>query len=244
MHGLTLTVNRPDACMLAGPGAATRSLRGLTLLLMLACLSALQGGCAGMSSVTSQVSSFGSWPEARKPGRYVFERLPSQQNQSELQDQLEAAAQPALTAAGFERVSDVAKADVTVQVATQLQVDRAPRYDPFWSPYGPYGVGPYPYGPYGPGNRAAFGGWWGRGGRGGLSFSMAMEPPWVQMQVDVLIRDRATHQVLYETHARHDRIGSVYPALYPYLFEAALKDFPQQAISPRAVTVTIPPDNH
>jgi hypothetical protein len=223
MHGLNHTA-RP---------ASSLSVLGM---LLMAVLVLLLGGCAGMSNVTSQVSSFGTWPAGRQPGRYVFERLPSQQSQPELQDQLEAAAQPVLAQAGFALAANAAQADVSVQVGSQLQVDRVPRHDPFWSPYGAYG----PYGPFG---RPGWAGWWGSGGRGGVSFSMAMEPPYVQMQVDVLIRDRAGNQVLYEAHARHERVGAADPRLWPYLFEAALKDFPHPAVSPRTVTVTIPPDN-
>ena len=57
------------------------------------------------NAVTSRVSSYGGWPEGRKPGRYVFERLPSQQTRAEQQDRLEASAEP-LATAGFERVTD------------------------------------------------------------------------------------------------------------------------------------------
>lgn len=201
----------------------TRLCKTLTCLVVMLAAS----GCANVSSVTSQVSSYTSWPDGRKPGHYTFERLPSQQSQPALQDKLEAAAQPALAAVGFEWVADAAKADLTVQVGAQARVDSRRRsYDPFWGPWGP-----------------AWGGWWGGGRGGGISMSMSMEPAYVQMQVDVLIRDKRSNQVLYETHALHDRIGAVDDRLYPYLFEAALKDFPQQAVSPRAVTVTIPPDN-
>jgi hypothetical protein len=193
----------------------------------------LLGGCAGMTSLTSQVSSFGQWPEGRAPGHYVFERLPSQQNQPQLQDKLEAATMPVLAALGFEPSKDAAQADVTIQVASNVHVDPRPRYDPFWGP-----------GPYGPWGYPGWGGWWGNGGRGGVSFSMTMAQPHVQMRVDVLIRDRRGNQVLYETHATYERLGAVDDRLYPFLFEAALKDFPHQAVSPRAVTVPIPPDNH
>lgn len=187
----------------------------------------LLGGCATQNAVTSQVSSYGSWPEGRKPGRYVFERLPSQQARVEQQDRLEAAAEPVLATAGFERVPDGNQADVSVQVGAQVLVEqRRPAYDPFWGPWGP-----------------GFGGWWGSGGRSGISLSMQFEPPYTQMQVDVLIRDRRTSQVLYETHARHDRVGAADDRLFTYLFEAAMKDFPLPAISPRTVTVTIPSDN-
>ena len=48
------------------------------------------------------------------------------------------------------------------------------------------------------------------------------------------------NQALYETHAKLGRLGAVDDRLYPLMFEAALKDFPHQAVSPRAVTVDIP----
>jgi hypothetical protein len=191
----------------------------------------LLGGCAGLHEVNSKVSSYGTWPEGRQPGAYVFERLPSQQNRAAEQTVLEAAAEPALKAAGFRKVDDAQQADVTVQVAAQALMESRQRYDP-WFPSRPYG----PFGPWRPG----LGGWWGAGGRGGVSLSMAMEPPWAQMQVDLLIRDRRNNQVLYETHAVHERAGSPIDALYPFLFQAALKDFPRQAVSPRMVTIPVP----
>ncbi|HET8869939.1 MAG TPA: DUF4136 domain-containing protein [Aquabacterium sp.] len=183
-------------------------------------------GCASINSVTSQVTSYGSWPVGRPPGRFVFERLPSQSTQPAVQDKLEAAALPQLESLGFKQVPDSAQADVSVQVGADVHIDpRRRTYDPFWGPWGP-----------------GWGGWWGTGGSG-ISMSMSMEPAYVEMRVDVLIRDRHTNQVLYETHAQHDRLGSADDRLYPYLFEAALKDFPQPAISTRSVTVTIPSDH-
>ena len=64
----------------------------LTVMLAAAALS----GCAALNSVTSDVSSFGEWPSARKPGTFAFERLPSQQSRAAETDALEAAARPAL----------------------------------------------------------------------------------------------------------------------------------------------------
>lgn len=224
MHnGLTLQSVRPGV----------RVGRKIACLLWLAA-AVLATGCAGPQEVRSTVSSFGSWPPGRAPGAYVFERLPSQQNRAAEQAVLESAAEPALTAAGFRKVDDLGQADVTVQVGAQTLVEpRARHVDP-WYPYGPY-YRPY-LGPWRPG----VGGWWGSGGRGGISISMAMEPPWAQMQVDLLIRDRRNNQVLYETHAVHDRMGSPINALYPFLFKAALQDFPRPAVSPRVVTVPVP----
>lgn len=199
------------------------------LLACLWCLSALWlAGCASSPDVVSRVSSFGSWPQGRAPGQYVFERLPSQQTQPAWQAKLEEAAEPALAAAGFRKAAKPEQADVSVQLSASSREDPASRYyyDPFWGP-----------------GRFGWGGWWGSGGYSGISMSMRMEPVWIQMQVDLLIRDRRSNQVLYETHAVHDRQNTVDESLFGPMFEAALKDFPYPAVNPRTVTVTRPVDN-
>lgn len=197
-------------------------MRRLFLLIAVLALS----GCASLSQFSSQVSTHGTWPQGRAPGSYAFERLPSQAAQPDLQDRLEAAARPALLAAGFTEATDTSLASVVVQLAAQVQVEPRPPLDNFWYPYGRWG----------------WGGFWGPG-RSGMGVSLHMEPPYVQMAVSLLIRDRQTHAVLYETRARHDRLGAVDARLYPLLFEAALTDFPQVAVSPRTVTITIPPQS-
>ena len=194
------------------------------LLLGLTMAASLLSGCANLNSFSSQVSSHGQWPAQRAPGSFAFERLPSQTATPELtakQQQLEDAARPALQTAGFTEASEASKANVVVQLASQVQVEARPPMDNFWYPYGVWG----------------WGGFWGPG-RGGVALSMHMEPPYVQMEVSVLIRDHRSHEVLYETRARHDRLGSADVRLYPLLFEAALKDFPLVAVSPRTVTLT------
>jgi len=64
-----------------------------------------------------------------------------------------------------------------------------------------------------------------------------LEPPRSQIQVDVLVRDRRTGQMVYETNAHHQRVGVAFEGLMPALFRAALFDFPAPGISPRRVTV-------
>lgn len=180
-------------------------------------------GCGTMTSLTADVSSFGQWPPTRPLPRYAFERLPSQQAQPDFQARVEAAARPVLTRKGFVEADSPQKADVLVQVAAQARTLYS-GYDPFDRWDGRFFGG--------------FGGFW--GGRGGLGFGMSFDPPVTQMQVDVLIRDKASSQTLYETHATHRRAGGVVESLMPAMFDAALKDFPAQAISPRVVTVPIP----
>lgn len=230
-------------------GAPTSARRSPWLLLCLMLCGLWLGGCAGPTELRTEVSTFGNWPAERKPGPYVFERLPSQDSQPAQQAELEAAAQPALAGVGFSLASKPEQARYKVQLGLQVQVDRRPRYDPFLYPYRSHGAYPYAHGPVyrvppKPGQPArlvypAMGGWWGSGGHGGLAFSMSMEPPWVQMQVSLLIRDARSNQVLYETRATYDRMGTPDTALLAPLFKGALQDFPLAPAGPRTVTVPL-----
>ena len=184
-------------------------------------------GCGTMTSLTADVSSYGQWPAGRTQQRYAFERLPSQQAQPDFQSRVEAAARPALARKGFVAVDTPEQADVLVQVAAQARTLSSGFYDDPW-------------------NRRMdgrfFGGFGGIfGGRGGVGFGMSFEPPYTQMQVDVLIRDRRSSQTLYETHALHQRSGGIVESLMPPLFDAALQDFPAPAIRPRVATVPVAP---
>ena len=216
------------------PGALAwlRRLGGLTLVVAALALT----GCAA-TNVVSQVSSYGPWPEASKPGAYAFERLPSQAVQAADQARLESAAEPALLQRGFHRVEQVDRAAYTVQIDASVRTEPRVRYDPLLTPYGmhPGYIGPwYPHF-----WRPGVGGWWGTGGSG-LSLSLALEPPWVTLEVRLLIRDRRDGRVLYETQAAHDRVGAVDEAVLPFVFEAALDGFPQPPRGRRVVTVPLP----
>ncbi len=184
-------------------------------------------GCAALHSVTSEVSSFGNWPGDRQPSAttYAFERLPSQQLDAPLQANVEAAAAPALAAAGFKLAAKPEAADVMVQVAMQSRLYQRPWRDR-WGPYGPYG-------------RVGFGSWYGGGSRFGFGLGMSLEPPLSEMQVDLLIRDKKTAKVLYETHAVRQQNGGWDERMMAPMFAAALKDFPLPAISPRIVSVPL-----
>jgi len=73
-------------------------------------VAAALGGCAALNTVTAEVATYGDWPAGRAPGRYAFERLPSQQAQAARQAELENAAARALEAAGFTAAPDAAQA--------------------------------------------------------------------------------------------------------------------------------------
>jgi hypothetical protein len=184
-------------------------------------LAAVLSGCASVRLIESDVTSYSQWPASRPVTTFSFERLPSQQAQPEVQARVEAAALPALQKAGFRQV-DPGQADVNIQVgARESRFARAPWDDP----YPRFGTGWF----YG-----------GRGYRGvGIGMSMDMPMPYYVFDVSVLIRDARTQQVLYETQARHDGRWSD-EALRSTLFEAAMKDFPRPAISPRRVGIEIP----
>jgi len=227
---------RGGRTLLSGVARRIRGrVRGLGLAALVASASLL-AGCAA-TNVVSQVSSYGPWPEARKPGAYAFERLPSQAVQAADQAKLETAAEPALLKRGFHRVEQSEKADYTVQIDANVRTEPRVRYDPLLVPYGMHPGYAAPGHPYF--WRPGVGGWWGTGGSG-LSLSLALEPPWVTFEVRLLIRDRRDGRVLYETQAAHDRVGAVDEAVLPYVFEAALDGFPQPPQGRRVVTVPLP----
>jgi hypothetical protein len=190
----------------------------LVSVLVAACMLA---GCASVRLVESDVTSHSRWPAGRAPATFTFERLPSQQAHPEVQSRIEAAALPALEKAGF-RLASSGPGEVTIQVgARETRYDRAPWDDPW----------------------PVFGGGWFYGGRRhhgmGIGLSLHAPLPYYVFDVGVLIRDARTREVLYETQARHDGRWAD-DALRAALFEAAMKDFPQPALSPRRVNIEIP----
>ena len=198
-------------------------------------LAGLLAGCGTTRLLDSDVNSFGAWPAGRAPATFAFERLPSQQAQPEQQAQLEAAALPALEQAGFRPAaapSPPAGAapgpgapDVLVQVAARtLRYDGGWNGDPFW--------------PGGAFYRGGVGRWRG-GGSFGLYGVRGWSPTYYLNEVSLLIRDARSQQVLYETRAQNDGVWFD-AAVRAALFDAALKDFPRPALSPRRVTVEIP----
>lgn len=198
-------------------------------------LAGLMTGCASTRLLDSDVSSFGTWPAGRVPATFAFERLPSQQAQPQQQAQLEAAALPALEQAGFRPAAAPSPStglapasnvpDVLVQVAARtLRYDGGWNGDPFW--------------PGGAFYRGGVGRWRG-GGSFGLYGVRGWSPTYYLNEVSLLIRDARTQQVLYETRAQNDGVWFD-AAVRAALFDAALRDFPRPALSPRRVTVEIP----
>lgn len=181
----------------------------------------LLGGCAGVHTLTSEVSSFGDWPADRKAGTYVFERLPSQQARAADAEELENAARGALAAAGFTAAAADAPPDVVVQVGARAGVSAiTPWNDPLWWRGG---YGPWRYGPW-------------TGPRWGLGVSV--DALRYEREVAVLIRDRTSGRPLFEARASNEGAASrVGPRTLAAMFEAALMDFPRTGVNPRRVAV-------
>ncbi|OGA97884.1 MAG: hypothetical protein A3E25_06205 [Burkholderiales bacterium RIFCSPHIGHO2_12_FULL_69_20] len=194
-----------------------RTTTGATALVLLA-------GCASLGEWSAEVSTFGDWPAGRAPGRYAFERLPSQQTQADAIQALEDAAAPALAAAGFQPVAAGAQPDVLVQLGARVsRADRSPWDDPLWW-----------HGGFGYWHRSPW-----RGPVWGATWRT--EPPRFDREVAVLIRDRASGKPLFEARASSESFqSSAAPVLQP-LFAAALMDFPKPGINPRRVVVPTTP---
>ena len=176
-------------------------------------------GCASLSAIDSDVSSFSRWPAGRAPASYAFERLPSQQANPQEAQALEDAARPAVEAAGFVAASESATADVTIQLGARItELDPSPFDDPLW--YGRFGTfhRPFVYGRYG---RPYFGPGW-RYGYWGAGYDL----PYYEREVAVLIRDRKSGEALYESRANSQGNSAPGAKLLSAMFSAALKDFP------------------
>lgn len=203
----------------------------LRTLLTVTLTATLLAGCAGMSSVSNQVSSHGDWPPGRAPGTYAFDRLPSQQALAAETERVEAAARPALQKAGFQPAAEGQAPDVLVQVgARTVYADIHPWGDPMWW-RGGFG---YPYGGfYGPAWRGSmwYGPGWGWAGRYDL--------PRYQHEVALLLRDRPSGKPLFEARASSEGFSTLDDTFLAAMFEAALFDFPRLGINPRLVVVPL-----
>ena len=191
------------------------------------------GGCA--TQINSDVSTFGSWPADRPPDTYVFERLPSQQDQPD-QQRMEDAARAALEAVGFKPAADAQTADVAVLLGTRLiAADFSPLDDPIWWNGGGYRSG------FGHRGFLGFDSTFGRGFGRGFGFGFGPDDSLRRhvREVSVLIRDRKSGSVVYETHASSDGVLAMTPALMAAMFQAALTPFPGTDAKARSVTTPL-----
>lgn len=205
---------------------ATSRRAGLGLVLVVA---ASLAGCATTWVVDSEVSTFSRSGGVATGAGYRFERLPSQQGAEPRQSQLEAMADIALQRAGLRR--DDVKPAYSAQISARVTVLAAPWGDPLFSPG------------WGQGYRAGFGAGYGGGwGRWGDPFHGPVFPPnpWYQREVNLVLRELPSGQVVYETSARNDGPSASSGAVLPILFDAALEGFPNPPAGPRRVRIAIP----
>ena len=194
-------------------------------LIPLVLMGLVLAGCAGINTVSSEVSSYGDWPAGRAPGTFAFDRLPSQQARAAETDRIEAAARPALQKAGFVEAAPGSQPDVLVQVGARVELSGPPIWDnPIWWRGG---FGSWHHGPWG-------GPAWG-------AMGPRYDYPRYGSEVAVLVRERGNGKPLFEAHASYDSGFAPDHAVLAAMFKAALLDFPHVGINPRTVVVQIPP---
>jgi len=183
-------------------------------------------GCAGPYTVSADVSTYGTWPADRKPGSYFFERLPSQQQSEEAakrEGQLEDAARGALEKAGFKPAADAKSADVLITLGARITAyDPVPWDDPLWWRWRGRLFSP----------RYGYGGWGGWGWRHDPFFDRRYD-----RAVAMLVRDRASGEALFETHASNEGFSPGGDSTIGALFDAALAEFPK--IEPKSHRVSV-----
>jgi hypothetical protein len=147
---------------------------------------------------------------------YRHERLPSQANRPD-QAATEGVADAALARAGLRR--DDARPRLAVQVTVSQD---AVGYGPAWGSPSWVGVGI---------GGGSWGGGWGGSSVGiGLNFPVGGTPVYPSQRVDVLLRDLASGQVVFQSQASSNSGASA-----ASLLEAALRDFPNVPPGTRVV---------
>lgn len=176
-------------------------------------------GCSGMRVVDSQVNSFAPAP-VPTGSRYRFERLPSQQSNPAAQDQLEAMAEEALAKVGLIRDDQAARYSVQVSATQRTQQDVLDHPALGWNLGWMMGNGGVSV------------------GRGALFPGMGVHTSYWR-EVGLVMRDRATQVVVFESRASHDGPWSDSDAVLPAMFDAALQGFPAPPAGVRRVNIEI-----
>jgi hypothetical protein len=189
----------------------------------------LLSGCASGYLLDNSVQSFSSLSALPAQPTYRFERLPSQQ--SVVQDQLEAMADPALLGAGLRR--DDADARYTVQISVRLQRILSP-WAGYWDGWG--------------WNRWGWNGWgwggWGGSFRHPYAFTHfnafgRWESPWEHREVSVIVRELESNRVVFESHAVNEGPWLDNSSVVPAMFQAALQGFPNPPAGSRRVDIQL-----
>ena len=183
---------------------------------LLVCITAL-AGCASTRLIDSDVRSFRTGSPDLAAAAYQFERLPSQQADAAAQTQRENWAAPVLQRVGLTLAGQAPRYTVQLGVATEQVLRNDPIFPRRW-------IG------------MAGGGLW-----GSPPLLLPLEPSLYRFQVQVLLRDAQSREVVYEATAQHTGPWSDQTNILPAVLLAAMRDFPQGAVGPSSVKVEISP---
>lgn len=185
-------------------------------------------GCATMRGVDSDVTAFYQWGAAPPgPGTtFRFERLPSQRVVGAQQDYVEGLTRTALARVGMQADPAAVRYSVQVMVNTQV-VERLPYDQPGYDGFGFATPG-------------VFLGGSNSGASVGLSLPMRFSEPYYRRELTLLMRDLASGQVVFETHALSDGAQSETLRVLSAMLDAALSGFPQPLAGPRRINVLLP----
>lgn len=213
-------------------------MRYIVRALLITVLALGLAGCSGLRLVDAQVSAASTLADASvlKGARYRFEQTPLQTPSSSTTSPVSAApawsydslAEQALAEVGL--VRDEANAAYTVLLGVRITpylVDTSGR------PYSSL----YPYG--------GFSTTWGLGAWRGSSLGWGIGgrfPPTThyRYELSLLMRDVRSGALVYETQAVHDGPWNDSKNILGAMFQAALKDFPEQVRGPRRINIEIP----
>jgi len=191
-------------------------MRWLAQIFLSVSLAAL-AACASTRLIDSDVRSFRSESSDLAAASYQFERLPSQQADAPAQAQRESWASAVLQRVGLTLAEQGPRYTVQLGVATE-QVARSDA-----------------------GFRRHWGGFAGAPVLGQPLVIMPLEPMLYRFQVQVLVRDAQSRQVVYEASAQHTGPWSDQTNILPAVLLAAMRDFPQGTAGPTHVSVEIGP---
>ena len=183
---------------------------------LLVCLAAM-AGCASTRLIDSEVRSFRSGTVELAAASYQFERLPSQQADPAAQAQLENWAMPVLQRMGLTLASQAPRYTVQLAVATEQVLRSDASFRRRWGFLGGSPVFGQP------------------------PLLMPLEPTLFRFQVQVLVRDALSREVVYEASAQHSGPWSDQAQILPAVLLAAMRDFPQGTAGPSSVKVEIGP---
>jgi hypothetical protein len=188
----------------------------------------LLSGCSGMRIIDTQVRAASTLSDSTslQGASYKFERSPLSLAPNNNPEALETQAEQALSQVGLVRNDAAAALTVLLGLrVTPYLVDQGSRL--YGSPF-------------------AYGGWGGsmRYGAGiGLGWGMGSRFPPTTLyrhELQILMRDVRSGQLVYETQAVHDGPWNDSANLLPALLSAALKDFPNPGAPVRRVDIESP----